>query len=257
MNARPALTTTSTAKGWTAMAIKQCSERWCAPHRAHVDSACAACGITFQGHARTLARGHGKFCSQLCAKRSRNRPNLTVEERACRRHEEFWCIVTKSDGCWLWAGKLDANGYGTFGHMFAHRLSWLLTHGTLPPRGLELDHLCRVPACVRVDHLEPVTHRENILRGQAPIALNAAKTHCPAGHVLVLRHGPRRGNPAGTRYCNVCDGLRQQAKRARRRASGLCQRCGAPVVPGWAHCAAHVGRGRKPGARPYASTGRS
>jgi hypothetical protein len=33
------------------------------------------------------------------------------------------------------------------------------------PENLELDHLCRNPACVRPDHLEPVTHLENLRRG--------------------------------------------------------------------------------------------
>lgn len=34
--------------------------------------------------------------------------------------------------------------------------------------GLELDHLCNVPSCVNPDHLEPVTHAENMrcIRGR-------------------------------------------------------------------------------------------
>jgi hypothetical protein len=32
-----------------------------------------------------------------------------------------------------------------------------------------LDHLCRNPACVNPDHLEPVTNAENSRRGAKPV----------------------------------------------------------------------------------------
>ena len=35
------------------------------------------------------------------------------------------------------------------------------------PDGLHLDHLCRVPACVNPEHLEPVTLAENNRRAAA------------------------------------------------------------------------------------------
>jgi len=57
------------------------------------------------------------------------------------------------------------------------------------PEGLKLDHLCRNSACVKPianeqgpAHTEPVTQRENVLRGNAPAAVNAVKTHCIRGH---------------------------------------------------------------------------
>ena len=94
----------------------------------------------------------------------------------------FWSKVDKRpDGCWLWAGNTTGTtGYGRFhiaGRMVvAHRWSWEQEHGPVPD-GLVLDHLCRTRLCVNPDHLEPVTNRENVLRGIA------ARPHgCPDDH---------------------------------------------------------------------------
>lgn len=84
--------------------------------------------------------------------------------------ERFWAKVTKQpgDGCWLWTGAGGPDSYGRFQVddqlWLTHRWAWVETHGPVP-EGLELDHLCRTPACVRPAHLEPVTHAENIQRG--------------------------------------------------------------------------------------------
>ena len=72
-------------------------------------------------------------------------------------------------GCWLWTAALK-NGYGRITMMnpkrktAAHRVSYEAFVGPIP-EGLTLDHLCRVRCCVNPAHLEPVTMRENIMRG--------------------------------------------------------------------------------------------
>lgn len=78
-----------------------------------------------------------------------------------------WTIEDRghSTPCWIWGGQFNDRGYGltTGAHRLAHRAVWVNANGPVPD-GMELDHLCRVRACVRPEHLEPVTHQENMRR---------------------------------------------------------------------------------------------
>lgn len=73
------------------------------------------------------------------------------------------------DGCWEWRASRRGYGYGEIligpgkKKAPAHRVMYEYFVGPIP-EGLELDHLCENPRCVRPDHLEPVTHSENGLR---------------------------------------------------------------------------------------------
>jgi hypothetical protein len=71
--------------------------------------------------------------------------------------------------CWIWQLAKRPLGYGVGPRVdgkltLAHVLYYLKFKGPIA-EGMELDHLCRVPSCVNPDHLEPVTHAENIQRG--------------------------------------------------------------------------------------------
>jgi len=120
-------------------------------------------------------------------------PRKSIEER-------FWAKVQKTDDCWLWQASTVPLGYGQFYRdgrpIGAHRVSYELANGPVS-HGFELDHLCRNPPCVRPDHLEAVTHRENLLRGNSPAARESRVTSCPKGHVYdeantVLYRGKRQ-----------------------------------------------------------------
>ena len=95
--------------------------------------------------------------------------------------ERFFEKVDASGDCWEWTASFGRDGYGQFGVdgkvVKAHRWVWEHLVGPIP-NGLEIDHLCRKPRCVNPDHLEPVTHAENMRRGFG----NRRKTHCPQGH---------------------------------------------------------------------------
>lgn len=82
------------------------------------------------------------------------------------REYRFWPKVDKNgpNGCWLWTGALNPAGYGKYGDGLAHGAAFRLSGG-VKPDGMELDHLCRVRHCVNPEHLEPVTHLENMQRG--------------------------------------------------------------------------------------------
>lgn len=105
--------------------------------------------------------------------------------------------------CLVWTGA-TANGYGRFwanGRLVpAHRFAWEQTKGPIP-KGMQLDHLCRWRACVNPSHLEIVTQRENLRRGQGWAGANAQKATCPKGHPLpVSRRCPECRKEQNARY---------------------------------------------------------
>ena len=119
-------------------------------------------------------------------------------------------------GCWLWEGALSGNGYGSFYDgermVSAHSFAYVNSKGPVP-EGLELDHLCRIRCCVNPEHLEPVTRRENTLRGVAGHHMRG-KTHCSRGHALDEANTYRRSN--GNRSCRTCERLKRRRYRGMR-----------------------------------------
>jgi hypothetical protein len=113
--------------------------------------------------------------------------------------------VFNNTPCWEWVGAKGWKYYGTLkinhANQMAHRWAYEYFIGNIPD-GHEIDHLCRNRSCVNAMHLEAVTAKENILRGEGACANNARKTHCKCGHEFNLEN--TRYTKKGTRYCVIC-----------------------------------------------------
>lgn len=153
--------------------------------------------------------------------RLQNRP---LKERVWDRIDKNGPIPKYAPGlgkCWIWQGH-TVRGHGRIGikkeRYIVHRVVYELLVGKIP-EGLEIDHLCRVRACCNPKHLEPVTRRENQIRGFSPVGLNARKTHCSHGHPFEREN--LYVHTDGSRVCRTCGRLAQAGYRKRRHAARL------------------------------------
>jgi hypothetical protein len=107
--------------------------------------------------------------------------------------------------CWNWMGAVDVSTNGKMYGRFAwnkravpsHRFSFYLHNQIDPP--YDLDHLCKNTLCVNPQHLEAVSHSENMKR-----IYPAKKIVCVNGHPYTeINTG--KNSVTGRRYCKVCD----------------------------------------------------
>lgn len=163
---------------------------------------------------------HGDVLAHIPVRRS----GRTVEARFRER-------VRKTDGCWVWTGQVQPNGYGRFAVTAAygpsaHRFAYELLVGPIPA-GLQVDHVCHTAAlragtcsggssclhrrCVNPAHLELVTAGENTRRWAA------AKTRCKHGHLLTTENTYRPPGAPHRRQCRACRSETKRRTRRRRR----------------------------------------
>ncbi len=134
--------------------------------------------------------------------------------------------VIVTDGCHLWNGAHNKFGYPVFRQGLAHR--WALARALgrpLAPKEYAL-HGCDNPGCVRVGpgHVYPGDQKQNmrdsIERGRFRngATINAAKTHCPAGHPYDEANTHVRSS--GRRQCRSCNAAQARARRREVRTNG-------------------------------------
>lgn len=129
-------------------------------------------------------------------------------------------IEVRPDGCWIslystgshgysqvtwWTGKKGEGGKTRV--RLGHRVSWEALWGPIP-KGMTIDHECRVRRCINPEHLRLQTNLDNARGGgglhvSAPVPLGRL---CGKGLHELLRY------PSGAVACREC-----QADRARRK----------------------------------------
>lgn len=138
----------------------------------------------------------------------------------------FWSKVSIGDGCWMWMKGINHSGYGHIRindrRYLSHRVSYRLIIGAIP-EGLQLDHLCRVRACVNPSHLEPVTNLANSRRRFVFVkATLDERTHCWQGHLLDSRN--TYTYPGHSNKCRRCHNESSARKYQRKQALKKAQR---------------------------------
>lgn len=140
----------------------------------------------------------------------RRRRNGTTDDLRPSYETRLWSRIEFGD-CWTWLGGLNAQGYGQImrdgKNVRTHRAVYELLVGPIPA-DLELDHLCRVRSCCNPDHLEPVSHKENVHRGTAGRFFRAGT--CSKGHSL--KDAYSFPSNADRLICRTCTNIRNAAR---------------------------------------------
>jgi len=109
----------------------------------------------------------------------------------------FWALTEDREGCRVWAGGSNGNGYGRLsvnGRMvYAHRHAWQITNGDIP-EGMVVDHTCYNRACVKPSHLRLATFQENAwnqdgARGSTETDLRNVRHMRDGWQVNITKHG--------------------------------------------------------------------
>lgn len=131
---------------------------------------CTLCGENKPASAFRRYDGYSRNQCHLCRKRAWKRQPISRDVGAARQFILKRIIETDcgyASPCWLWQLSLNPRGYArgeVTGYsrrsVKVHRAAFEVFVGQIE-NGLEIDHLCRVTACVNPSHLEPVTPTEN------------------------------------------------------------------------------------------------
>lgn len=130
-------------------------------------------------------------------------PTVEIEAPTIAELERLAKKIVMS-GCWLWQGAAY-KGYGSATYrgrgIRAHRLFYTAIKGEIP-KGLTIDHLCRVKNCVNPAHLEAVLHEENSRRTRSEYCKKGL--HKMEGYNIAQYKAKTPGRIALIRYCRKC-----------------------------------------------------
>jgi len=139
-----------------------------------------------------------RFCSRPCYWKAMVRPVID-------RFIEF--IEVAANGCWIWTGPRDKDGYGLFAvhrhNIRAHRFVWTLAFGAIP-KGLGVLHRCDTPSCVRPECLFLGTNLDNqrdcTQKGRKPHGTKHWKAKLTAEDVRFIRASPLSSRQIAPRF---------------------------------------------------------
>lgn len=139
--------------------------------------------------------------------------------------DEFWKRVEKSDGCWVWKGQVNNNGYPRYNspkaQQFAfamHRFSYAEFVGELIS-GHDIHHLCENKLCVNPNHLEQVLHGVHM---SIHTRWNATLTHCKRGHEFTAQNTYIWVDKTGKhRHCRACAVVKSAKSKAKKRLNAI------------------------------------
>lgn len=129
--------------------------------------------------------------------------------------ELFWAKVHIACGCWLWRAGQSGNGYGKFyviepkRMMYAHRVSWMLTHNEELTRDQLVLHRCDNRQCVNPDHLflgdDAANMRDKSNKGRHHYQ---NRTLCKHGHPYTPESTYVIPGTPGWKDCKICRDVR-------------------------------------------------
>jgi len=122
-----------------------------------------------------------------------SKPPNNTRPKQVRWEEKVAHCDHSTNGCCVWTGSVDSNGYGQLrtgnrGYIErASRLSWEFTNGPIP-EGLFVLHTCDNPPCVRPEHLWLGTQSDNMLdasrKGRKNRPPGDLRNHIPRGEEM-------------------------------------------------------------------------
>lgn len=140
-------------------------------------------------------------------------PAGIYEHKRKETGDRFWPKVNRTEGCWVWTGGKNRQGYGLFRFrnrsFLAHRASWILHHGEIPT-ALGVLHKCDTPLCVNPSHLFLGTQQDNMDDAKSKGRVQIGDANSMRRHPERIARGERRWNARLTE--NQVREIRQAAK---------------------------------------------